>query len=135
MNKGILLALILVSSIILTACSEQESVKSVATDSQRTDCKESHGACLKIIESSYRHNPIGDYDEYEIIGQVQNVGTAKNNYNPWHGIKGSCYYQGKLVDEGGSTFELLEPNETTTFKIGLDGHGQPVDECRAKIDY
>jgi hypothetical protein len=115
---------------------QDNDAKSDVASQKKLDCKESRGgSCLKIIESSYVHIPSETYDRYRIVGQVQNIGTGKNDYNPWHGIKGACYYQGKLVDEAGSTFDLLEPGEITTFSVEVESHGQPVDECKVRVTY
>lgn len=143
LSTGVKVLIIIVGFIILSLVIRSEKqnlqISSASSEAQQPvnkDCKESAGgSCLKIIESSYRHNPMGNYDFYDIVGQVQNVGTGKNNYNPWHGIEGSCYSNGKLVDTAGSTFDLLEPGETTTFKVSIDAHGQKVDKCGVKVTY
>ncbi len=121
------------------ASPETESIQSQQKESlppqTPLDCFESGGACLKIIQSSYRHEPIGNLDQYVIIGEVQNVGSRKNNINPWHAVEGYCYEGETVVDEGSDIPELLNPGEKAVFKISVDGHGRKVSSCRVKVIY
>ena len=141
-NKNVLITIIIIFAIIILAIWSLGKINIFSQQKeqseepqQRTDCTYTNGACLKIIDASWRRDDIGSHGWHRIVGQVQNVGESKNNRNPWHAIEGSCYYQGRLINTQGDTFDLLEPNEMGTFNIHIETFNEEVDSCKVKILY
>ncbi len=138
MKLGIAIITTIVFFFIVSSCTSQEIPKKENpllsnVESVRTDCVFSSGACLKIPDFDvvlYRTGWV------KVTGTLENVGTRKNDRNPWHAIKAKCKdINNVLTGDGSDTVPILNVGEKALFEIDVFLKGGSGDYCSVAVLY